>query len=393
MGSIPPELKPNHIPKTISCFLEELTMIGSISDRLLRLDDFVKRLEEEMTKIDAFKRELPLCMLLLNDGSFAIVTLKAESMQFRTRNIEPVLEEFIPLKNNCDDQDEKMEPKKEKDSRDKMNWMSSVQLWNTDDNNRNMDSNYDSKQNSKEAEKKCCDGKNSTGLRSFMPFKGCSFFPAMETRKEEEAESPAAGLSLLMPGIKNPREEVGSIGLNCRTSCSRKVSTSDPNGQSNLRGGPQPPHQQTGRKQRRCWSPDLHRRFVGALQQLGGSQVATPKQIRELMQVDGLTNDEVKSHLQVQIPTSYKAISGYNNQSCKSISGHFGRLWTSQDQYDESSKQSSSQSESPQGPLQLGGTSGGTSTTGGDSMEEEGDERSENYSWRSRVHKSAKEDG
>ena len=27
--------------------------------------------------------------------------------------------------------------------------------------------------------------------------------------------------------------------------------------------------------------------------------VATPKQIRELMKVDGLTNDEVKSHLQV----------------------------------------------------------------------------------------------
>lgn len=28
---------------------------------------------------------------------------------------------------------------------------------------------------------------------------------------------------------------------------------------------------------------------------------ATPKQIRELMKVDGLTNDEVKSHLQVCI--------------------------------------------------------------------------------------------
>lgn len=27
--------------------------------------------------------------------------------------------------------------------------------------------------------------------------------------------------------------------------------------------------------------------------------MATPKQIRELMKVDGLTNDEVKSHLQV----------------------------------------------------------------------------------------------
>lgn len=33
--------------------------------------------------------------------------------------------------------------------------------------------------------------------------------------------------------------------------------------------------------------------------------VATPKQIRELMQVDGLTNDEVKSHLQVRILVIY----------------------------------------------------------------------------------------
>ncbi|KAM2607076.1 hypothetical protein TB2_035680 [Malus domestica] len=36
-----------------------------------------------------------------------------------------------------------------------------------------------------------------------------------------------------------------------------------------------------------------------ALQQLGGSHAATSKQIRELMKVDGLTNDEVKSHLQL----------------------------------------------------------------------------------------------
>ncbi|GFP83955.1 transcription activator glk1 [Phtheirospermum japonicum] len=57
-------------------------------------------------------------------------------------------------------------------------------------------------------------------------------------------------------------------------------------------------HKNTSRrKARRCWSPDLHRRFVDALHMLGGSQ-ATPKQIRELMKVEGLTNDEVKSHLQ-----------------------------------------------------------------------------------------------
>eukprot|EP00850_Spirogloea_muscicola_P006402 SM000030S11411 [mRNA] locus=s30:574959:577789:- [translate_table: standard] len=52
------------------------------------------------------------------------------------------------------------------------------------------------------------------------------------------------------------------------------------------------------RKARRCWSPELHRRFVEALKQLGGPRMATPKHIRELMKVDGLTNDEVKSHLQ-----------------------------------------------------------------------------------------------
>lgn len=36
--------------------------------------------------------------------------------------------------------------------------------------------------------------------------------------------------------------------------------------------------------------------------------VATPKQIRELMKVDGLTNDEVKSHLQVIIHDSFLSI-------------------------------------------------------------------------------------
>lgn len=74
MGSIPPELsldvRPTFVPKRISEFLGELAAMGSVSEKKLRIDDFVKRLEEEMKKIDAFKRELPLCMLLLNDGLF-----------------------------------------------------------------------------------------------------------------------------------------------------------------------------------------------------------------------------------------------------------------------------------------------------------------------------------
>eukprot|EP00250_Pteridium_aquilinum_P003548 c13857_g1_i1 orf=417-1958(+) len=54
---------------------------------------------------------------------------------------------------------------------------------------------------------------------------------------------------------------------------------------------------QPTRKARRSWSPDLHRLFLDTLHKLGGAQ-ATPKQIRELMKIEGLTNDEVKSHLQ-----------------------------------------------------------------------------------------------
>lgn len=63
----------------------------------------------------------------------------------------------------------------------------------------------------------------------------------------------------------------------------------------------------------------------------------------------------------------------------------------SQDQYGESSK-GSSQSGSPQGPLHLAGNTGGTSTTGGDSMEDDEDAKSEGYSWKSHINKPGKDD-
>jgi len=35
-----------------------------------KLEDLLSRLEQERLKIDAFKRELPLCMQLLNNGTY-----------------------------------------------------------------------------------------------------------------------------------------------------------------------------------------------------------------------------------------------------------------------------------------------------------------------------------
>ncbi|KAI3769839.1 hypothetical protein L6452_00953 [Arctium lappa] len=325
MAELTLDIKPSFIPKTITQFLGGMSRIGSVHEKVLQVDDFVDRLESETRKIEAFKRELPLCMLLIND---AIVALKEVSMVLKkSSNAEPVLEEFIPLKNSCDDDDDaKVEIIIKKDSGDKKNWLSSTQLWNTNENT--------------------VQKPNAT----------------IKKRGEEEYH----GKAFFFPEIKNPTRENGLLTE------FNGDSRLTPNVQSNIQTSGTatvPPQQQTSRKQRRCWSTELHRRFVNALQQLGGSQAATPKQIRELMHVDGLTNDEVKSHLQKYRLHTRRLPSSNTNQSGVVLDGG---LWLPpQDQYVGSSKCGNSQSGSPDGPL----------PDDGNTMDDEEDEKSENYCW------------
>lgn len=136
--------------------------------------------------------------------------------------------------------------------------------------------------------------------------------------------------------------------------------------------------------------------------------MATPKQIRELMKVDGLTNDEVKSHLQVgsnasifisapiylfldQINTTfplliqkYRLHARRMPNSSDAVNRRVavaGGVWVPEEQYSNSSQQSVSQSGSPQSPLQLAGATPVVSVTAGDSCEEE-DGKSESFSWK-----------
>eukprot|EP00798_Chlamydomonas_sp_ICE-L_P028501 gene28501-31657_t len=51
------------------------------------------------------------------------------------------------------------------------------------------------------------------------------------------------------------------------------------------------------KKQRLYWTPELHRHFERAIEKLGASK-ARPKNIVELMNVEGLTRENVSSHLQ-----------------------------------------------------------------------------------------------
>ncbi|KAK9165278.1 hypothetical protein Scep_000469 [Stephania cephalantha] len=401
------DLQGSFVPKTIDVLLGEVSMMGSDSGKQSKLGEYIERLEEEMKKIDAFKRELPLCMLLIRD---AIAALREETMQ--SGKSTPVTEEFLHVIRDSDDENVVVEKEMSGGDDDgdvrenKKDWLSSVQLWSSNNGCNSSSSNNNNNNNNKKhkpgeikdsvEKEEPCKYKNSGG--AFVPFKGIPGFPQTpkivkdrEHNRHNQHHQSSTGLALMSPEMKT-MSSAGPSSYFINSKSSRGVSSSVTtfNQLSMQNSSPQQPQ----RKQRRCWSPELHRLFVNSLQQLGGCHVATPKQIRELMKVEGLTNDEVKSHLQ-KYRLHTRRVPSTGSGTTGSPVMVLGGIWVPNK--DQKPSTSNSQSGSPQGPLQMSGTGGGISTTGGDdsSMEDDGDDqdrRSESYSWKGHLYKPCEDD-
>ncbi|XP_020577984.1 myb family transcription factor EFM-like [Phalaenopsis equestris] len=201
-----------------------------------RHSGFISALEEERRKIQMFSRELPLCLQLVNEA--------IDSLQQQMASDEISGEKSLMEKEafNC-----------------KKDWLRSAQLW-------------------------------SPLAADEVPAEGCTL-RRPNARRVGKAFQPFER-NKLMPEVLGPAvaADVSSTSGGRRDG-GEGVEKEAEEGQSLVPA-------RSNRKQRRCWSPSLHRKFLNALEQLGGSHSATPKQIREIMMVDGLTNDEVKSHLQ-----------------------------------------------------------------------------------------------
>ncbi|CAL9100627.1 unnamed protein product, partial [Musa textilis] len=227
------------------------TAVMDLLGRAQRCHDCIRALEEERKKIEAFRRELPLCLHLVTRAIESVRHVMGDDEKV---NHGSVTEELIPLMS-----EHRSEAKKSAAVGSVMMKLRSVQLLNQEPD---------------------------TVPRMEPPKKPI----AVISKKIGSAFQPFQRQKYVVP----PPASSAATAIPATTDVDGGRDYGSKEGNREKKEEQLQPH----RKARRRWSPELHRCFLHALHQLGGSDVATPKQIRELMKVDGFTIDEVKSHLQ-----------------------------------------------------------------------------------------------
>ncbi|CAL9083939.1 unnamed protein product [Musa textilis] len=217
-----------------------------------RFGELIDALDAERRKMEAFHRELPLCLHLINQ---TIESYKQLMVSAETPNHELAVKESIPLRPRS--------VSSEDDTIHHQEWIRSTQL---------LAQEQDPLPKTVHPQKPIAiKAKKSWGDAQYLD-------------KEEEVV-PSESLACQDIEIASGEEGNGDGGKKKKKKKKKKKEEEEE-------------RSQPGRKVKRYWSEELHKRFLHALEQLGGCHAATPKLIRKLMKVDGLTNDEVKSHLQ-----------------------------------------------------------------------------------------------
>ncbi|MBA0747467.1 hypothetical protein Gogos_004379, partial [Gossypium gossypioides] len=201
MASSPYELTLDCKPLTSYSMILKSFGDQQMNDQTQKFEHVLSRLEEERLKIDAFKRELPLCMQLLTNARSSIASPTKADIDC---NVGPKLDldnkvrnggAFLPF--------------------------------------------------SKDRNSSSCAG---PALQPLPDLTLASISKDMEENKCSKAKNDNSG-------------KVGNGGVLIEQG---KGSSNTIDGQTTI----SQPH----RKARCCWSPDLHKRFVNALQMLGGHQ-------------------------------------------------------------------------------------------------------------------------
>lgn len=206
----------------------------------------------------------------------------------------PVLEEFIPLKNSSSSDNgggaEKMAAAAAAANMasDKANWMTSAQLWSDQGNEA-----AGNKQQAIIGVAASSPKENEIGF-SMSPKVGNldkrnngggAFLPFSKDRSSSSCPTPTLALASCdhnsnKDNIEADKKNISEIivnpskgnNVNNNNHNGDASTISQPDGQTTTSTAAAATSTQPQRKARRCWSPDLHRRFVNALQMLGGSQ-------------------------------------------------------------------------------------------------------------------------